>query len=89
MLGKRFELFMVQQVHIALADAFKVIPALNFHWFCFDERSVFVIAAFRRDFADINLRVKIRGKRITVVAPVAVEDVDFMDLIKFVFQGVG
>jgi len=46
--------------------------------------AVLPVGAGRRDLAEVDLRVEVRGEGIAVVAAVAVEDVDGVDLVKIV-----
>ena len=51
--------------------------------------AVLPVGAGRRDLAEVDLRVEVRGEGIAVVAAVAVEDVDGVDLVKIVLLGIG
>ena len=51
--------------------------------------AVLPVAAVGRDFADVDLRVEVRRERIAVVAGVAVEDVDVVDLVEMMLERVG
>ena len=80
---------MVQQVHVLFADAFKVIFALDFHGLGLYPVAVLPVGAVGGNLANVDLRVKVGGERVAVVAAVAVEDVDVVDLVKLVFQSIG
>ena len=47
------------------------------------------VATRSRDFAEVDFRVEVRCELVTVIAAVAVEDVDFFDGVELVLQGVG
>ena len=88
-LREGFDLLVVQQVHILLADLIEGIRALNAHSRDFDPVAVFPITAGRGNLAQVDLRVEVCRKRITVVAAVAVQNIDGIDGIKLVLFGVG
>ena len=50
--------------------------------------TVFPVGTFCGNLTDVDFRVKVGCERIAVVAAVAVEDVDVVDLIKFMFESV-
>ena len=83
---QRFDLLMVKQVHIFHADAVKIILSLDLHRFRLYPVSIFPVRTVCRHLPDIDLRVKISCKRIAVVAAVAVQNVDVVDLVKLMFQ---
>ena len=84
--SKAFDLFVVEQVHIFLTNTIKVVFTFDFHWFGLYPVAVFPVGAFCRNLTDIDFRVKVGCERIAVVATIAVEDVDVVDLIKFMFE---
>ena len=55
-----------------LADARKIILALDLHGLGFHPAAILPIAALGRNLADVNLRVEDCGKRVAVFAAVAV-----------------
>ena len=85
---QRLNLLMVEQVHVFLTDLREIIHPLDLHGFCLHPVSVFPVGTFRGNLPDIDLRVEICGKRITVVACIAVQNIDIIYLIKVVLQGI-
>ena len=81
------DLLMVQQVHVLLADAVEVVFALDLHGFGLHPVAVLPVGAVGGNLADVDLRVKVGGERVAVVAAVAVEDVDVVDLVKLDVSG--
>ena len=49
---------------------------------------VFPVAAVGADLADVDLGIEVCRERIAMVSPVAVEDIDIVDLVKFMLQRV-
>ena len=87
--AEAFQLLVVQQVHVLFAHACKVIFALNFHGFGFYPMAVLPVAAVSSYFADVDFRVEVGGKRIAVVAAVAVQNIDVVNLVKIVLLCIG
>ena len=86
--GKAFDFLMMEQVHIFLAYFCKLILSLDLHGFCLYPVTVLPVGAFGRNFTDVDLRIEIGSKGIAVVAAVAVQDVNVIDLVKFMFQSI-
>ena len=80
--GKALDLLMVKQVHILLSHTVEIVDALDLHGLCLYPVAVLPVGAFGGNLADIDLRVKIRCKRIAMVAAVAVQYVNVVDLVK-------
>ena len=89
-LHQRFQLFMIHEVAVALADAFGEVEVhlpgkgIGFHPF-----AAFPVAALGRHFAQVDFRVEVGGERQAVVASVGVDDVQNVDFIQQVLLGVG
>ena len=77
---------MMQEIHILRPDLSEIIDAFDLHRLRLDPCAVLPIAPLRRDLADIDLGVEVRRKGIAVVAAVAVEDIDIVDLIKLMLH---
>ena len=86
---ERFKLLVVQKVHILLADLLKVVLSLYLHRFGFYPLAVLDITALCRYLTDIYLGVEVSSERITVIAAVAVEDIDVVYLIKVMLLCIG
>ena len=76
---------MMKKVHLFFADAGKVVFSFDFHRFCFNPTTVFPVAAVGADFADVDFRIEIGRKRISVIAAVAVKNVNGMNFVKNMF----
>ena len=87
-LGKGLDLLVVQQVHILVADACEIVLTLDLHGLGLDPVAVLPVGAVGGDFTEVDLRVEVGCERIAVVAAVAVEDVDIVDLVKVVLEGI-
>ena len=74
---------MVKEVHILLAYFLEVVLSLDAHGRYLNPLAVFPVAARSGNLAEIDFRVKVGGKRITVVAAVTVKDIDGVDLVEF------
>ena len=84
-----FDLLVVQQIHVLLADLIEGVRALNAHSRDFDPVAVFPIAAGRRNLAQVDLRIEVCRERITMIAAVAVQNIDGIDGIELVLFSVG
>ena len=81
--GQRLDLLVVQQIHVLPADLREIILAVDGHGGNLDPMAVLPVGAGRRDLAEVDLRVEVRGEGIAMVAAVAVEN------IKIVLLGIG
>ena len=80
---KRLNLLMVEQIHILVSNLVKVIFSLDIHRRDFYPVSVFPITSRCTYFTKIDLRVKVCCKCISMITAVAVQDIDGINLIKF------
>ena len=87
-LRQRLNLFVVQQVQVLLTDLIEVIFALDGHGRNLDPVAVLPVRTGRGNFAQVDFGVEVGGKRIAVVAAVAVEDVNGVDLVEQVLLGI-
>ena len=71
-LCQRLNLLMVQKIHILLSHLIKRIIPLNAHGRNFNPMAVLPVASRSGNLTQVDLRVKIGGKCIAVVAPVTV-----------------
>ena len=79
---------MMEQIHIFHAYTVKVVFSFDFHWLCFNPMAVLPVGAFSRNLTDVDFRIEVCSERIAVVAAVAVENVDGVDLVKQVLLGI-
>ncbi len=86
---QRFQLLVMQKIHLFGADLRKVINAFDFHRLCFHPVTIFPIAAFCRNFADINFGIKVSRKRIAVIAGIAVQNINIVNFIKLMLESIG
>ena len=77
---------MVKQIHIFLTNLREIVFSFNLHRLCLYPMAIFPVRTVRRHFTQIDLRIKIGGKRIAMVAAIAVENINCLDLIKIMFQ---
>ena len=87
--AKGFDLFVVEEVHIFQADAVEVIGLVDGHRLDAVPFVVFPVSAWGRDFAEVDLRIEVGREFIAMVAAVAVEDVEGVDDVEFMFLGIG
>ena len=80
---------MVQQIHVLFTHLVKMICSLDTHCRNLNPVPVFPIAARRRHFPQVNLGIKIGRKCISMVAAVAVENVNGLYLVKFMLERIG
>ena len=88
-LGQALDLLVVEQVHIFLAHLREIVFPFDLHGLGLHPVAVLPVAAVGRDLPQVDLGVEVGGEGIAVVAAVAVQDVDGVDLVKIVLQGVG
>ncbi len=88
-LGQALDFLMVQQIHIFFADLIKIVFALDAHGRHFHPVPVFPVTPRCGNFAEVDFRIEIRCKRVTMVAAVAVEDIDRVDRIELMLFGIG
>ena len=86
---ERLELLVVDDVGLALADPGIIQRPVYLVGLGDDPAPVFVVAAFLRHLADVDLGVEVGGESHAVVAGVAVDDIEIMNLVEMVLGGVG
>lgn len=86
----RFQFLMKHQVNFHRPDPFREIERLaNGERIGLHPLAVLVEPAAGGHFADIDLGIEIGGKGLVVLAGVGVDDVEIIETIKMVFEGVG
>ena len=85
-LCKRLYLLMVKKVHILLSDLIKIVLSLYFHWRNLHPMSVFPVASRCTYFTKIDFRIKVCRKCISMITAITVQNVNGINLIKFMFQ---
>ncbi len=76
---------MVEQIRPLYAHFGKINISMDAHRLDFQPLAVFPVFAFLGDFADVDFRVEVGGKRLAVTAGVAVDNIDIVNLIEVVF----
>ena len=76
---------MMQQGHVLFADFIEVVNPLDFHRFGFHPLAIENIAALCRNFPNVDFRIEVGCERITMVTAVAVQNINGINLIKFMF----
>ena len=87
--GKSLNFFMVKKVHILLAYLIEVIFPFDRHWRNFYPVAVFPVRAGSGYLAEVDFRIEVGCKRISVVAAVAVQNINGMDFVEVVFLRIG
>ena len=87
--SQRLNFLVMKKVHVFFADLREVVNSLDLHWLCFYPVAVLPVGALCGNLTDVDLRVKVCGKRISMVACIAVQNVNVIDLIKIMFQSIG
>ena len=71
-LGQRLDLLMMEKIHILFAHLREIILSLDLHRLCLYPMAVLPVGAIGGYLSEIDLRVKVCGKGIAVIAAVAV-----------------
>ena len=88
-LGKRLNFLVMQKIHILLTDLVEVVDALNRHRLRLHPMPVLPVATLRGNFADVDFGIEIGRKRIAMVAPIAVEDIQRLNRVEIVLLRIG
>ena len=88
-LHQAFLFLMIDEVGFARADFRIVHHRLDRERRDLDPLALFPVFAVLRHFAEVDLRVEVRRKRLAMVAGIAVDDVDIVDLVEQVFLRIG
>ena len=86
---QRFDFFMMKQIHIFFADLWEIIFSFDLHRLSLYPVTILPVRTVCGHFPQIDLRVKVGGKRIAMISSVAVQNIDRLDLIKIMFQCIG
>ena len=88
-LDERLQLLVIDHVRLALADARVAERLVDLVRLGHDPLSVLVVTALLGHLADVDLGVEVRGEGHTVVAGVAIDDVEVVDFVEMVLGGIG
>ena len=88
-LNKGFQFLVIEEVAGFIADFGVIDHFAEFERGSFDPFAIFPIFPALRDFTQVDFRIEIGGKGLTMITRVAINDIDVMDLIKQVFLRVG
>ena len=80
---QRLDFLMVKQVHILISHLVKLIFSLNSHRRDFHPVSVFPVASRCTYFTEIDFRIKVCGKCISMISAIAVQNINRINLVKF------
>ena len=80
---------MIHQVHILRANFFEIELLLHRHWRGFDPVAIFPVAGDRGHFADVDFGIKVCGKRLPMVAAVAIENIQCVDAVEMMLFQIG
>ena len=80
---------MVQQVAVAWTDVGVGEVLVNLQRFRFYPFPIFPIESFLGNLTDVNLRVEVGGECLVVVACVAVDDIEILNLLEVVLGSIG
>ena len=80
---------MMKQVHIFLSNLREVIFTFNLHRLCLNPMTIFPIGTIGRYFTQINLRIEIRCKRITMITAITIQNINGINFIKIMLQRIG
>ena len=80
---------MVEQIHVLVSHLVEVIRPLDAHRGNFYPASVLPVTAGGGNFPQIDLRIKVGGESVAMVAAVAVQNINGVNGIKFMLLGVG
>src|SRR5690606_25318339 len=85
---ERLELLVIEEIDLSRTDRRKVEGVGDRERVRLLPRAILVVAALRGDLADVDLGVEVRREGVTVLARVAVEDVDRLDRVEVVLERV-
>ena len=80
--SQSLDLLVVEKIHILLSYLGEIILSLDLHRLSLYPLTVLHIRTVSGYFTEIDLGIKVRSERITVVSSVTVEDIDSIDLIE-------
>ena len=86
--SQSLDLLVMKKVHILLANLREIINSLDLHRFCLNPFSILHIASVCGNLTKIDLRIEVCCKRISMVAAVAIKNIDSIYLIKIVFLSI-
>jgi hypothetical protein len=73
---------MMQKIHILRPDLREIIDSFDLQGLCLMELSMFKIASRSGNLPDVNLRIKVCSKWITMISGIGIQNVKRMDFIK-------
>ena len=86
---KRFQFLVMKEIHILHAYIIKIIFSLDAHSGDLDPLAVLDVTARCGYLTEINFRVEVCSKSISVIAAVAVQDIYSIDRVEFVLFRIG
>lgn len=86
--ASRFDFLVMQQVHIFFTHTVKIVFALDGHRLGLDPMTVLPVRPVSGHLAQVDFGIEVGRERISVIAAVAVKNVDVVDFIKIMLLGV-
>ena len=87
-LCQRLNFFVMQQIHVLVTDLIEGVFPLDAHCRNLNPVAVLPVAARCADFAQIDFRIEVGCKSVAVIAAVTVENINGVNLVKFVLCSV-
>lgn len=84
-LGQTFDFFMMQEIHVLFSHLIEMIFPFDAHSRDFYPVSIFPVTAGSRYFPQVDFGIKVRGEGIAMVAAVAVENINGINAVEFMF----
>ena len=84
-----FDFLMVHQIHVLWTNRFKVKTLLHRHCGGFDPVAIFPMARDGGDFTDVDFRVEVGCKGLTMVAAIAIQNIEGVDAVEVMLFQIG
>ena len=85
---QRFKFFMVNHIRFFWSNLRVVQRHVNLVRVSFNPFAIFPVFSTLRNFADIDFRIKISGKSLTMVAGITVHDIKVLNFVEVMFSGI-
>ena len=83
-----FQFLMIQQIGIPLPDIRIGQHLMDFQWSGFHPVSVFIIPSVLGNLTDIDFRIEIGGKCLSVITGITIHYIQVLDFIKMMFRSI-
>ena len=88
-LCQTFDFFMMQEIHVLFSHLVEMVFPFDAHSRDFNPAAIFPVTARCRYFPQVDFGIKVRGKGIAMVTAVAVENVNRINAVEFMFFRIG